>query len=469
MKILFISLISSCNRSCYYCPVKKWLRPLDGTPTEDDIKNNRPKVNTLNNDALFKWLDAYIRPDEWIIELTGGEPGLYPGIAELVMGLADRGFKGLVKTNGSLPIPITDNFQLITAWHEGVENIPEYYDQIVIIKNPKDDWQKKVEYCETHGIPYQTVLFDRKFEGKGNEAVLLNLNKTLECLHISSSGMITGCSALPMIPGMDIFSMAPPIPNTTLSHSCPRCKNINDVELFLPPELRERLERDYENYIKKFSAAAGEPTAVQRKKERTYQERILVGLTGRYIENETVKSVFKAVKKYPNAVLEIADGYGIASNRNILANKAVDEGFEYLLFIDNDIVAPENAVDDLLDCLERTDTSVASGWYNLRQHKDCVSAARYYKDRNFYEAYYSGEWENEGREFVKIAASGLGLALVKTDIFRKISYPYFNFVEYENKSVLSEDLFFFDALRRIGETSYAVRGLKADHIKKMAI
>jgi len=242
MKLLTISLMMSCNRACYYCPVKKWLVPMD-SPRERG-------VNRITNSALLKWLDRYIEPNEWIIELTGGEPGLYPEIQTLIPELAARGYRGMIKTNGTLPIPKSSAFQLVTAWHMGTD-FPALYDQILIIKNPKDDWEQKVGYCRDKGIPYQTTLFDRRYECKRFNTSHCGKNKMLATLHVSSFGRISPCSAKPNpIKGQGIFDVFPPYPYSNLVSACPRCKNVADVEKFLPPDLRERLERDYEAHVK---------------------------------------------------------------------------------------------------------------------------------------------------------------------------------------------------------------------------
>jgi len=247
VNVLTVSLMSSCNRSCYYCPVKKWLRPLSGEQTQDDIDNNRPKVNQITNAALLSWLGAYLDPREWYIELTGGEPGLYPEIALLIAGLSGRGYNGMVKTNGSLPVPPDPRFTRVTAWHEGVKDLPPYYDQIVIIENPKDKWKDKVSYCKERGIPYHTVLFDRQYEGRKIDPAYCRINKTIKCLHISSSGQITPCSRVSPDDGCTIFKMSPPEP-LDLSRRCPRCKNMNDVEMFLPGDIRQKFEEDFKKH-----------------------------------------------------------------------------------------------------------------------------------------------------------------------------------------------------------------------------
>ena len=245
MKLLTISLIISCNFRCYYCPVKHWLVPKNVAPE---------KINVITNEALFKWLDAYIDPQEWIIEITGGEPGLYPEIQTLILALSDKGYRGVIKTNGSLPIPQTTGFSRVAAWHEG-KGFPAHYDQILVIQNPNDKWEEKVAFCEQHNIPYKTSFFDRRFEGVRFDNSVCSVNRMLGITHVNSSGMITGCSIRPRVEEVNILNMSSPVPFLGLPSDCPRCKPVNDVEKFLPPDLIERLERDYRGY----TARAKEP------------------------------------------------------------------------------------------------------------------------------------------------------------------------------------------------------------------
>lgn len=231
MKLLTISVIMSCNRRCGYCPVRKWLRPAS-------FGGNR-----ITNRALLAWLDAYINPNEWIIEITGGEPGLYPEIGALVPELDKRGYRGLIKTNGSLPLPKSKGFQLIAAWHGAIEEPPELYDQIAIIKNPDGQWAEKEQYCAAGNIPYRLVEFEEK--GKLLDAGLRPLNKITACLHVNSAGQITKCAGDPPDAERNIFDMAEPAARDALVYECPKCKIVNDVEKFLPPDLSGRIEADF--------------------------------------------------------------------------------------------------------------------------------------------------------------------------------------------------------------------------------
>jgi hypothetical protein len=131
--------------------MKKWVYPID------HILEDGAPANAITNDALLQWLDAYIDPNGWLLKITGGEPGLYPEIDTLIPALEQRGYKGIVETNGSLPIPQNESFPRLAAWHIN-RDMPEYYDTILIIQDSNDNWEEKIKYCKEHEIPYVTTM-----------------------------------------------------------------------------------------------------------------------------------------------------------------------------------------------------------------------------------------------------------------------------------------------------------------------
>ena len=48
----------------------------------------------------------------------------------------------------------------------------------------------------------------------------------------------------------------------------------------------------------------------------------------------------------------------------------------------------------------------------------------------------------QGTERIGIQVGGFACALVKTEVFTYMNYPYFKYMEYENRSILSEDYYF---------------------------
>src|SRR5512137_1237332 len=73
--------------------------------------------------------------------------------------------------------------------------------------------------------------------------------------------------------------------------------------------------------------------------------------TNRGVKGLTVESLMKMVKftPHPMGFNVASEGYTIAENRNCLAARAVKSGSTHLLFIDDDMVFPEDTAVRLLN------------------------------------------------------------------------------------------------------------------------
>ncbi len=239
MYLLTIYPIQSCNLRCEQCPMKKWLYPVD-----------KPGYNDLTNERIFHWLDTYCPPYQWLIEISGGEPGLYPGIDGLVKGLNERGYSGLIKTNGMKPIPPTNNFRRIAAWHKqcGKDGPPDYFDEILILRNPEDCWEDKKQYCIDHHMKYTEVGYRYFQDNDGKVQKPLEGDSSLLSGFIThwtvvySSGQITGCYHNSGIKDNKIQTMHRPY----IKRPCKTCVNVKGFELFYTEEQkREVLNRSF--------------------------------------------------------------------------------------------------------------------------------------------------------------------------------------------------------------------------------
>lgn len=142
---LQISLTSNCNFACWHCPMAYY-------------RNTDEKEFVLTNNRLIPWLEKYIVPNEWIIELTGGEPGLYNGINELICWLSSNNYHVIIKTNGSLPINSYPNIIRVAAFHQ-LNNPPKYFDKILIID--KIDNFEKEKYCKNNNLEYKLIGYNK--------------------------------------------------------------------------------------------------------------------------------------------------------------------------------------------------------------------------------------------------------------------------------------------------------------------
>ena len=167
---------------------------------------------------------------------------------------------------------------------------------------------------------------------------------------------------------------------------------------------------------------------------------------------DTFKSIYDLDTSGHEVSFEFVRGYDCATARNNIARLALDKKADYVLMVDNDVVLPKDALINLLD----DPKDVCLGFYahrdadNIYRGRTCVcklqkeTGARYF---NYpLESEYTGkelaELKESGEYKVRIHGGGMGCALIRTDVFRKIKYPWYDWVNYEGKGTLSEDLYF---------------------------
>jgi len=232
MNLLYLVLYQSCNQKCKHCPMEKWIYEPDECFEDGRRKNMFSGHGKI--DMLQDWISKYIDPNEWLIEITGGEPGMLPDISPFIFGLQRRNYKGLIKTNGTLPIPKTNNFKRIAAWHKCNIEMPKYYDLILILKNPNDNWQDKEKYCIKNDIPHVCFNYNTYIpEDKEGVIIKRNIYGIIKNMStVFASGDMTGCFSGAPVEGKSVFKMSEP-EICQVKKQCPWCPNIEGFEYFI--------------------------------------------------------------------------------------------------------------------------------------------------------------------------------------------------------------------------------------------
>lgn len=220
MNFLQISLTCNCNYACLHCPMKEW-------------RNSVPPKFPLTNKELIDFLERYVDPLDWVVELTGGEPTLYVGFDELLKWLSSFGYYTLVKTNGSNPIHKYHNVKICSAFHN-LDCPPVCYDEILIVD--KIDRVAKETYCMERGIPYKVIGFNKENpDGATHGFTYIS--------YINGAGHNCSCPAKSPIQlendeGSYDYGR---IVDTPLqkSYCCKRCKAAIDAWRFLPDFIKE--------------------------------------------------------------------------------------------------------------------------------------------------------------------------------------------------------------------------------------
>ena len=170
---------------------------------------------------------------------------------------------------------------------------------------------------------------------------------------------------------------------------------------------------------------------------------------------DTFRSIYDLETGEHDVQFEFIRGYDVAAARNRIAQTALDRDTDYVLMVDNDVVLPKRV---LLDLLENPQ-DVTLGWYAHRgpdnkytgrvcvcKTHDANGYAYHYKypPESEYTAREMAEMRGMGTKKIRIHGGGMGCALIRTDVFRNMEYPWFAWrqTKDEQGNTLSEDLFF---------------------------
>tara|TARA_R110000782_G_scaffold36207_1_gene86257 strand:- start:221 stop:1699 length:1479 start_codon:yes stop_codon:yes gene_type:complete len=194
------------------------------------------------------------------------------------------------------------------------------------------------------------------------------------------------------------------------------------------------------------------------KKDAKVKTILLAIPTNRYIEPETMKSIYNmTVPEGYTVDFQYAYGYQIDQIRNLIAEWT--KRYDYLFSVDSDIVLPQDALVKMLSA----DVDVISGLYIQRITN--THTVELYMDTP------SGGMTNipyemlKDRGVVEIAGCGFGACLVKSNVIRTMEYPHFYYTSaLEHINTVSEDVYFCKKARDLGFKIWADTSIKCEHI-----
>ena len=183
--------------------------------------------------------------------------------------------------------------------------------------------------------------------------------------------------------------------------------------------------------------------------------KILVAVpTFENIYPDTYKAIYGLNRGEHQLLFDFVRGYDCATARNRIAQETLDEGVDYVLMVDNDVVLPHDALLNLTDDIK----DVCLGYYahrdndNIYRGRTCVCKLFDKEGRKYFNYPLESEWTADelremreaGEYLVQIHGGGMGCALIKTSVFERLDYPWYDWVNYHDKNIgmLSEDLYF---------------------------
>jgi len=156
-------------------------------------------------------------------------------------------------------------------------------------------------------------------------------------------------------------------------------------------------------------------------------------------------------------------GYGTALARNKAACMAIDQFYDYILYIDSDQIVPEDALEKLLKC----NKDISAGWsIPSTTLTDRSNIFNYDKDNGRYNVIKLKDFPSG---IIEVDAVGFACVLIRTEIFKALNYPYFNFIEYPDRSFWAEDYLFCYNAKQLNYSILCDTSLRVGHLKSITI
>lgn len=189
---------------------------------------------------------------------------------------------------------------------------------------------------------------------------------------------------------------------------------------------------------------------------------------------DTFKAIYDLDKQGHDVIFEFVRGYDCATARNRIARIAIDKSTDYVFMVDNDVVIPKNALSYFLE--EPKDVTL--GFYahrdsdNIYRGRTCVcklydenGKLNYnYPLESEYKADELKNLKEQGKFKVRIHGGGMGCAFIKTEVFNKIQYPWYDWTNYKSGAMLSEDLYFCENCKKNSIPIYTDTRINCGHM-----
>jgi hypothetical protein len=193
---------------------------------------------------------------------------------------------------------------------------------------------------------------------------------------------------------------------------------------------------------------------------------LMVGIPycGRPIQMDWALSMWQ--QRWPlntNLKYNICRGDRVDESRNSIATMAVNEGFRYLWFVDDDTSPPYFAADKLINDIEQADDGVAAAGGIYFAKKDPTEPVVYKVNGQ------GAFWKWDYGEVFECMGIGTGCLMIKVEALKNIPQPWFRIVDdkYDEGDLrrlqVSDDLYFCQQATGAGYKILADGGVVCIH------
>lgn len=189
--------------------------------------------------------------------------------------------------------------------------------------------------------------------------------------------------------------------------------------------------------------------------------------TNRNIQPQTVESLMKLVTRggYNFHIIVAENGYTVAENRNYIVVQAIVNNSDFLIMIDDDMTLEETALDKLI----ANNKDICGVAYHPRTGGDrtkCITSLAEVNKKEFINL--ETNKNPKYKTLFECYATGTGVILIKTDVFKKIPQPWFEFKYFKTGQCKEgEDWNFCIKAKKHGYKIWTDPRIKVGHLGEM--
>ncbi len=252
--------------------------------------------------------------------------------------------------------------------------------------------------------------------------------------------------------------LEPEAKENALRHFTSFKKLIEENPQLVKPNVPEGFLESTSKNAESFAQASEDDPIVKAYFDREVR-RILVVAPHRTSDdgNVTNFNVMQPPAAYSCSLLE-PYGYSVADAQNSAVKKALDENYDYVFFVEDDIVIPKNALVQLM----HHNADIVGGFY-YRKYLPLESAGMHYDEEGKPSAIKNFKI---GDVIHNTLVLPMGCTLIKTDVFKNMDFPYFKEIFVHNRPTLTSDVYFCEKARRAGYDIITDTGVQCLHIDR---
>jgi len=157
-----------------------------------------------------------------------------------------------------------------------------------------------------------------------------------------------------------------------------------------------------------------------------------------------------------NCDLDEPYGMNVPDARNFIVNKAINEEYDYIFFVDDDCIIPSNSLVQLI----HHKADIVGGFY-YKKYLPLESVGMHVNEKNQpipIEDYKIGDIIHD----TLVLPSGC--TLIKVEVLKKLQFPWYKTITVNNRPTMTEDTYLCGKLKEIGVDIITDTGLQCIHV-----